>query len=47
MVAKQPPWNDESNQVFKVLNRIATANKPPKYPKGISAELKDFLDCCF
>jgi serine/threonine protein kinase len=47
MVAKRPPWNDENNQVFKVLNKIATADRPPKYPKGISPALKDFLDCCF
>jgi hypothetical protein len=27
--------------------KIAEAKEPPKYPKNLSSELRDFLDCCF
>ena len=47
MIAKQAPWTDQNTAVFKILNTIATADRPPKYPQGISPALKDFLDCCF
>ena len=44
---KKPPWTDSNNVVFKILRKIAKSTKPPRYPGGISAALKDFLDCCF
>ena len=45
MVATHPPWIKEKQ--LTLLHKIATENQPPPYPEGISAELKDFLDCCF
>ena len=45
MVNKNPPWQGEEQ--MKLLNTIAFATKPPEYPKDISQELEDFLDCCF
>lgn len=47
MIAKEPPFYEKNKQVFKVLTKIAQVTEPPRYPKGISAALKDFLDCCF
>jgi serine/threonine protein kinase len=36
MIAGEPPWKEKDGQIFRVLNRIAMATKPPDYPKGIS-----------
>ena len=30
-----------------MLNKSAQTKSPPDYPRAISEELKDFLDCCF
>ena len=32
MIAKEPPWTDTNNVVFKILTKIASSNKPPRYP---------------
>ena len=45
IINKNPPWSGEEQ--MKLLNTIAFATKPPTYPKGISKELVDFLNCCF
>ena len=45
LIAGRPPWSEMSN-IHAIFNKIAKA-KPPKLPKNISPELKDFLGCCF
>ena len=45
MLVGHPPWFEENE--FTLLAKIAFATRAPKYPEGISVELKDFLDCCF
>ena len=47
MISKNPPWKSKNVEIFGVFQKIAGATKPPKYPKGISASLTDFLNCCF
>eukprot|EP00347_Sterkiella_histriomuscorum_P016433 403353191 len=45
MIQGRPPWSDKNN--ISVLLAIADAKEPPKYPKTLSPDLKNFLDCCF
>ena len=45
MVVGQPPWSEEDQ--LTLLMTIAYAENGPRYPASISAELADFLDCCF
>jgi serine/threonine protein kinase len=40
-----PPWIDHKNPI-DVLYGIYNMKKPPKIPKKISKEMRDFIKCC-
>jgi len=45
MATGEPPWSEYKNPMT-VLYNILNLKSPPPIPKGLSAELKDFLICC-
>ncbi|MCQ2818244.1 MAG: mitogen-activated protein kinase kinase kinase [archaeon] len=45
MIQGKPPWGQFSN-IIEVFTKILNAKEPPEIPKGISKELKDFLEKC-
>ena len=46
MLTGNPPWHNEESKVG-LLMKITFSNGVLEYPENISAELLDFLQCCF
>jgi serine/threonine protein kinase len=45
MATGKPPWSDITDQIAAMYH-IASSNKPPSLPSGLSNEGKDFLQKC-